>query len=72
MLETVAIGMQRAVIVHTARHICPMPGIYLPVRGLLEIKDVERLGRARDDIRSRFCVLCERETASLEKGRYAA
>ena len=50
MLEAFAIGAQRRVVVHAARHVGPVALPDLAVRGLLEIENVEGAGRAGDDV----------------------
>jgi hypothetical protein len=45
MLEPFAIGAKRGVIVDATRHVSPMAGVDLAVRGFLEIEDVKGLGR---------------------------
>src|SRR6202035_5301858 len=50
MLERFPIGAQRAVIVDTTGHVCPMSLHHFAACGLLEIKNIERLGRVRNDV----------------------
>ena len=45
MLECFAVGAKRAVVVDAAGHVGPMSLHHFAARGLLEIKNIERLGR---------------------------
>ena len=45
-----AIGADRQVVVDAARHVRPVAGQDLAVRGLFEIEDVERVRRARNHV----------------------
>ncbi len=66
MLEAVAIGPQRGVVIDAARHVGPMPRLHLAVRGLFEIENVQRLGRAPNHLGPGSAVLCEDETTFLQ------
>ena len=52
MPETFAIRAERGIIVDAARHIGPMSGHHLAVGDLLEIEDVESLGRVSNELGS--------------------
>ena len=50
MLEHVAIGAERRIIVDAAGHVRPVARQHLAVRRFLEIEEAQRVGRRRDDI----------------------
>jgi hypothetical protein len=50
MLVPFAIGAQRGVVVHAARHVSPMAGLDPAVSRFFEIHDVESLARIGDYI----------------------
>src|ERR1700732_4776114 len=52
VLECFAVGAKRAVVIVAARHVRPMSLYDSAVSGLLEIKNVERLGRVGNDVGS--------------------
>ena len=70
VLESVAIGAQRGIVIHATGHVGPVAGLDLAASGLLEIEDVERLRRIGDHLGSFPGVLSQ--AAALEEGGHAA
>jgi hypothetical protein len=70
VFETFAIGVERAVIVNSARHVRPMTLHDFAVGGLLEIENIECTGRAGDYVGSFLRALCE--AVSLKERGHSA
>ena len=68
VLVPFAIGAQRGVVVDAAGHVSPMAGHDLAVSGLLEIEDVESVGRVGNDVGSFWALwakaLCPQKAAT--------